>query len=159
MEPLRPNLAHFGVPKLDPGWIYVVAAGPLLKVGRTKHPDRRLSREAKTWLPDLEIIGVKPFWNIGRLEYSLHSALADHWYKGEWHKFEDTYWRNFFVEAFCEFSDTDRDINSVNFAYWMSGTNYAERVGMHCHKRMSLRKWQECHGDPWRDLREARGLS
>jgi hypothetical protein len=147
-------LAHFGVPKLDAGWIYVVAAGPLLKVGRTKRPDRRLAGEAKTWLPDLEVIGVKPFWNVRRLEYSLHSALAEHWYKGEWHKFEDGYWRDFFVEAFSEFSDKDRHMNSVNFAYWMNRTNHAEVVGMQCGTGLSLQTWQACRGDPWRDLRQ-----
>src|SRR6202022_1548251 len=75
------------LPRLDPGWIYAVRSGNAIKVGKTADPRRRLLREANTWSPNqLEIIGVKPFWNIRRLEYSLHTALAEHWHRGEWHK-------------------------------------------------------------------------
>ena len=37
----------------------------------------------------MELIGVKPFWNIGALERQLHSGIANYWYAGEWHKFPD----------------------------------------------------------------------
>jgi hypothetical protein len=147
----RPNLAHFGVQPTDPGWIYAVKNGQFVKVGKTKDPNRRLLGEARTWAPDLEVIGVKPFWNISRVERSLHAGLAEHWHRGEWHKFDDAnvYWLNFFTEAFKEFSDNDRDMNSVNFGYWMQGTNYAEfAYARHQHK-MSLRQWQECRAYPW----------
>src|SRR5688572_3471824 len=87
------DLSHFGVPRLDPGWIYAVRIENKIKVGKTTDPERRLLREANTWSPDdLEIVGVKPFWNIRKLEYSLHSALVEHWHRGEWHKFENPYW-------------------------------------------------------------------
>src|SRR5262249_35741191 len=81
--------------------------------------------------------------------------LAEHWLRGEWHKFDDQYWLKFFMDAFEEFENDEdrRDLNSVNFAYWMNGTNYAEAVRMQCEHRMSLRAWREHRGDPWRFTR------
>ena len=58
----------------------------------------------------------------------------------------------FFIDAFCEFDDEDRDSNSIEFAYWMNGTNYAEAVRMQREHKMSLKAWQQCHGDPWRQM-------
>jgi hypothetical protein len=145
----RPNLAFYGVPELDPGWIYAVRTGNLIKVGKTTDPHRRLLREARTWSPDhLEVIAVKPFWNISRIEYSLHSALAEFWHRGEWHKFEDVYWMNFFVDGFNEFKDDNRDSNSVEFIYWMNSTNFVESVRMQREYKMTLREWQECRARP-----------
>ncbi|WP_369126741.1 hypothetical protein [Bradyrhizobium canariense] len=41
-------------------------------------------REARTWCPgELDELLAKPFWNITKLEYSLHAALAEHWEHGE----------------------------------------------------------------------------
>jgi hypothetical protein len=126
----------------------------LIKIGKTTDPARRLLREARTWSPDeLELIGAKPFWNIGKIEYSLHSALAEHWHRGEWHKFDEVHWMELFVDGFRVFKDDedDRGANSVNFIYWMNGgTNYCEAVRMQCEHKMSLRAWRECHGYPWR---------
>jgi hypothetical protein len=154
------DLAHFGVPRQDAGWIYAVRTGNLVKVGKTIDPRRRLLREANTWCPDgLHDIIAKPFWNIRRLEYSLHTSLAEHWHRGEWHKFNDPYWLNFFLDAFRQFKDGEefRDANSVNFAYWMNGTNYAEIVAMQCGHRMTLPQWRQCRADPWMFTRD-RGL-
>lgn len=146
----RPDLDFWRIPQLDPGWVYAVKSGDLIKVGKTADPERRLLREARTWSPEeLEIVGVKPFWSIGRIEYSLHSALAEHWHRGEWHRFDDPYWLNFFIDAFKQFSDVNRDGNSVNFTYWMNETNYVESVMEQTRHRMSLRRWQECHGRPY----------
>lgn len=156
LDEWRPSLSCNGVPALDPGWIYAVKTGNLVKVGKTTDPKRRLLREAKTWSPEeLEIVGVKPFWNISRIEYSLHSALAEFWYRGEWHKFDNEYWRTFFLDGFRVFSDTNRNANSVEFIYWMNGDNYVEAIRMQREHKMSLRRWQECRGDPWRHLRPA----
>jgi hypothetical protein len=154
----RVNPVHFGVPCLDPGWIYAVRTGNLVKVGKTTDPRRRLLREANTWCPHgLEQVLVKPFWNIRKAEYSLHAALAEYWHRGEWHKFEDPYWLTFFMDAFDEFKndEEERDLNSVNFIYWMNGTNYAEAIHMQCEHRMSLQAWREHRGDPWRFTRAA----
>ncbi len=85
----RPDLKIFGVSKIDPGWVYLVKNGELLKLGKTKNPKKRLECDAKTWLPDMEIIAVKPFWGMSFVERRLHTALADYWYDGEWYKIED----------------------------------------------------------------------
>jgi hypothetical protein len=154
LDEWRPDLNYYGVPRLDPGWIYVVKTGNLVKIGKTTDPKRRLLREARTWSPEeLEIVGVKPFWNISRIEYSLHSALAEFWHRGEWHKFNDEYWLKFFLDKFRAFSDHNQNANSVEFIYWMNRDNYVEAIRMRMEHKMSLRKWQECRGDPWRHLR------
>jgi len=87
----------------------------------------------------------------------LHAALAEHWHRGEWHKFDDPYWLTFFLNAFDEFKneERERDLNSVNFIYWMNGTNYAEAIHMQCEHRMSLDTWRQHRGDPWRFTRKA----
>jgi hypothetical protein len=161
--------SHFGIPRRDGGWIYAVRSGDFVKVGKTTDPHRRLLREAKTWCPSgLDEIIAKPFWNITKLEYSLHTSLAEHWHRGEWHKFTDPYWQNFFLDAFREFRDGEefRDRNSIDFAYWMNGTNYAEIVAMQCEQKMTLPEWRQCRGmkrasasdDDWL-LREAARLA
>src|SRR5215510_12740181 len=94
----RPDLDIFGVQRSDPGWLYVVKNGSLFKVGKTTNPDRRLFKDAKTWLPDMQIVGVKPFWGIRYLERTLHSGLANHWYSGEWHRFPDDNYDWFFED-------------------------------------------------------------
>ena len=149
----RPNLKYWSVLPVDPGWIYVVRAGPFIKVGKTIDPNRRLLREARTWSPDeLKVNCVKPFFEISRVEYALHSAMAQHWHRGEWHKFEDEYWLDFFVNTFSqEFEDEveARGANSVNFTYWMNGTGYAEICIARCQAGLSLSAWRKCHGYPY----------
>jgi hypothetical protein len=150
----RPDPDWYGVPQGDPGWIYAVrTGGNLIKIGKTTDPARRLLREARTWSPDeLEVIGVKPFWNIRGIEYSLHCALAEFWHRGEWHRFDEPYWMEFFVNGFRRFKDDedDRHANSVNFVYWFNGDNYAEALRTKREYKMSLRAWRECHGFPWK---------
>jgi hypothetical protein len=137
----RPDLDIFGVRRLDPGWLYIVENGGLFKIGKTTNPSRRLLREARTWLPDMELVGVKPFWNIRELERQLHSGLANFWYAGEWHKFsDDTY--DWLFEDFCEFYDEDRDMNSVDFIYWINGSGMAELIIEQNNREISLRRWQ-----------------
>lgn len=144
------NMAYWGIPQVDPGWVYAVKTGIFVKVGKTTNPNRRLFKDANTWSPEpFEIVGVKPFWNIRRIEYSLHCALAEHWHRAEWFKFDDKYWLDFFIDAFREFGDEDRDLNSVNFSYWMNGTNYAESIIYQVKNKASRRQWQQCGGDPW----------
>ena len=150
------NPAHFGIPLRDAGWIYAVRTGDIVKGGKTTDPQRRLLREANTWCPNgLDEIIAKPFWNIGRLEYSLHVALAQHWHRGEWHKFTEPYWQQFFLDAFRLFKDGDesRDANSVNFAYWMN--DYSEILNMRREHKMTLPQWRQCRADPWMHTRES----
>ncbi len=134
----RPNLDIFGVPRLDPGWLYVVKVGSRFKLGKTTDPKRRL-REARTWLPNFELIGVKPFWNVAALERELFAGLAQFWVAGEWHEFpDDTY--DWFFEDFAAFYDEDRDMNSVDFIYWMH--EFGELLMEYASRNISLRKWQ-----------------
>jgi hypothetical protein len=108
------------IPRLDPGYLYIIQAGGRLKIGKSKSGKSRL-REAKTWLPDMTLIGVKPFWLIGSYEKDLHTGLAQWWYEGEWfHPGDDPYLKDFLFN-FRAFSDDEaqRDMNSVNFLYWM----------------------------------------
>jgi hypothetical protein len=136
----RPNLDTFGVPRLDPGWLYIAKDATRFKVGKTTNPKRRLL-EARTWLPNVELVGVKPFWNISALERQLHSGLAQFWVAGEWHEFpDDTY--DFLFEDFREFYDEDRDMNSVDFIYWIGSSGMGELLMEHSSRKISLRKWQ-----------------
>jgi hypothetical protein len=148
------GLECYGILPLDPGWIYAIrTAGNRIKIGKTKDPHRRLLGEAQTWSPEeLEVIGVKPFWNIGRIEHSLHIALAEFWHRGEWHKFEEPYWMDFFIKGFRRFKDDEvgRDSNSIQFIYWFNSDNYAEALREKRYHRMSLRAWRQCRGVPYR---------
>jgi hypothetical protein len=150
--------SNFGIPRNDGGWVYAVRTGGFVKVGKTTDPRRRLLREAQTWCPSgLDEIIAKPFWNITKLEYSLHTCLAEHWHRGEWHKFTDSYWLDFFLDGLRQFRDPEegRDANSIDFGYWMSGSGYAEVIGMQCEHKMSLPEWRRHRGDPWRCTRDA----
>jgi hypothetical protein len=127
-ENWRPDLDYYGVPKRDPGWIYAVKSENRVRIGKTTDRERRF-RAAQTWSPDpLDFIGVKPFWNITKLEYSLHTCLAEFWHRGDWYRFDDAYWFDFFASRFREFSDKNRDANSVDFIYWMAGDGYTEVI-------------------------------
>jgi hypothetical protein len=94
---------------------------------------------ARTWLPDLELIGVKPFWNISELERQLLAGLAQFWISGEWHRFPDNTY-DFVFEDFGGFYDEDRDMNSVDFIYWMH--EFGEILMEFGSRKISLRKWQ-----------------
>src|ERR1700690_3768476 len=134
----RPNLDIFGVPRLDPGWLYIVRNREIFKIGKSTNPNRRLFKDARTWLPDMELIGVKPFWNIGELERQLHSGLANFWYSGEWHKFPDNTY-DWLFEDFRGFYDEDRDMNSVDFIYWINSSGMAELIMELNNREISLR--------------------
>jgi hypothetical protein len=140
----RPNLDIFGVPRLDPGWLYILKNNCRFKIGKTTNPKRRLSA-AKTWLPDVEIIGVKPFWNISELERQLLSGLAQFWVSGEWYELPDDSYDHL-LEDFQGFYDEDRDMNSVDFIYWINSSGMSELITEHYRRKISLRKWQRDAG-------------
>jgi hypothetical protein len=135
-----PHWANFRLG--DPGWLYILKNGDLLKVGKTKDPKRRLYREARTWLPNAELVGVKPFWNIHDLERILHCGLANAWYSGEWHRFSDDSYSHFLTDGFCRFDDHDRNRNNVEFGYWINSSGMVELIAERRRRRLSLRKWQ-----------------
>lgn len=137
----RPNLRIFGVRRIDPGWVYLIKNAGLLKVGKTKNPEHRI-RNAKTWAPDLEIIGIKPFWDIGYIERALHIGLAQNWHAGEWFSFSEKLDYELITEGFREFYEKDRDMNSVDFIYWYNSSGLGEIAAEWESRGISLHKWK-----------------
>lgn len=125
----------------DPGWLYILRNGDLYKIGKTTDPARRI-REAKTWLPNGEIIGIKPFWCVHELERTLLCGIANFWHDGEWHQFPDESWSDGLIDGFQLFDDHDRNLNTVDFSYWIASSGMAELVVEQNRRRISLRRWQ-----------------
>jgi len=123
------------------GWLYILRSGSLFKVGKTANPKHRL-RQAQTWLPDGEVIGIKPFWFIHEFERTLLCGIANFWYEGEWHKFPDETWSDSLVSGFQIFSDCDRNRNTIDFGYWIGSSGMAELIREQNSRRVSLRQWQ-----------------
>lgn len=139
-EEFFPDLRIFGVPALDPGDIYLIQHGNRFKIGKSKNITSRL-KAAKTWLPDMEIIGIKPFWNVSQVERQLHTGFARCWYDGEWFELIDEGYHEVLLPNFLAFSDTNRDMNSVNFIYWFNGDGLAEFVMERQAQKLSLPKF------------------
>lgn len=129
------------IPRVEAGYLYIIRETGRLKIGKSKDRASRI-RAAKTWLPDMTLVGVKPFWLINEFEKCLHEGLAQWWYEGEWfHPGKDPYLVDF-LHNFRAFSDDDvrRDMNSINFVHWMNDLSEmaAERASL----RQSLRAFQ-----------------
>lgn len=144
----RPVLEAFGVVRSDPGHLYIFENGKRFKIGKTTNPAGRI-KQAKTWIPDIRIVGIKPFWGVSKLERALHSGLAQFWVGGEWFEFPDDSY-SFLYEGFDEFHNgpdpEDRDWNSVDFSYWFNGSGMAELTLEQGRRKLSLRKWLRTHG-------------
>jgi len=136
------DLKVFGVNPIDYGWIYLIKNGDLYKIGTTKNPDRRLNKDAKTWLPDMVTVAVKPFFNVRQIERHIHTALAGEWYSGEWFKFDIEDFEEFFIESFSEFYDDDPETNSVDFIYWFHGSGFSELTLERSRQGLSLPEFQ-----------------
>ena len=115
----------FGIHLVDPGFVYVIEDRGRFKIGRTTDAQARLSA-AKTWLPEMKLVGMKPFWNHQHVEQTMHVGFAACWHAGEWFEMLDAEYRNVLVDGFSEFSGTDRDRNSVDFIYWVNGSGMSE---------------------------------
>ena len=133
----------WNVHRLDPGYIYVFECNGRYKIGKTKRTKERL-KAAKTWLPDMILIGFKPFWGMSHHERLLHTGFANYWYAGEWFNFEgDDDARDLLLEGFVAFSDDNPDSNSVNFIYWYNGGGMIEfQMAIHDQK-LTLPKFQK----------------
>ncbi len=136
MTGFKVDISIFGVSPNDPGYLYLLENGDKYKIGRAKDAKKRL-REAKTWLPDMRVIGIKPFWNVKRLEKDLHDGFAHCWYSGEWFELLDEGYRDTLIDGFTGFSDTDRDMNSVDFIYWMNGDGMSEMLMARSEQKLS----------------------
>jgi hypothetical protein len=133
----------WNVPRVDPGYIYIFESNARYKIGKTKNiKDRR--RAAKTWLPDMTLVGFKPFWSVLNIERLLHAGFAVHWYSGEWFNFEgDDDSRNFLLEGFTAFGDDTPDINSIDFGYWYNGEGMIELQLAKQEQKLTLPKFQK----------------
>jgi hypothetical protein len=130
------------VRRVDPGYIYIFESGGRYKIGKSKSTKERL-RAAKTWLPDMNLIGFKPFWGMSYHERCLHAGFARYWYSGEWFNFEgDDNARNLLLDGFIAFSDGDPDKNSVDFIYWFNGEGMAEFLITMAEQELTLPKFQ-----------------
>jgi hypothetical protein len=135
------DLCVFGVQPGDPGYIYIIEDRGRYKIGRTRNSAARV-RVARTWLPDMTLVAHKPFWNVSRIERSLHIGFSQFWYHGEWFQFPMEEDRDLLLEGFLEFSDTDRDRNSVNFVYWFNGDGMSEFLYEHERQGLTLPQFQ-----------------
>lgn len=127
----------------DPGFIYIVESQGKYKIGKSKGAQKRLSA-AKTWLPDMKLIGQKPFWRMSHHERCLHTGFARYWYSGEWFDFTgDDDARDLLLEGFTAFRDEDPDRNSVDFIYWFNGDGMAEFLIEQASQKLPLPKFQK----------------
>ncbi|MBW0368276.1 GIY-YIG nuclease family protein [Ensifer adhaerens] len=120
-----PYLGRFGIASGDPGYIYVLRSQSRLKVGRSTGKSDRL-RQARTWIPDAEVLGIKPFWNHRDVEKYLQLGLSMFWYKGEWYDFKGDEFEGWFLDEFVAFDDVDINRNSINFIYFMNSSGMSE---------------------------------
>lgn len=134
------------IQRVDPGYLYVIEDKGRFKIGKSRSTKERL-KAAKTWLPDMNLIGFRPFWGVSHSERLLHAGLSRFWYAGEWFSFEgEDEMREWFVENFNAFSDEDPDMNSVNFIYWCHDGMLELQIEMDC-QNLSLPKFQRQASD------------
>jgi hypothetical protein len=94
-------------------------------------------------LPEGELIGFKPFWNIHDFERTVLCGIANFWIDGEWHRFPDNTWSDAFVQDFQLFDNHDRNKNTVDFSYWIGSSGMGELIMEQNYRRISLRRWQQ----------------
>ncbi|OCJ69290.1 hypothetical protein A6U96_19080 [Agrobacterium tumefaciens] len=133
----------WGIRRVDPGYIYIIESHGRYKVGKTKRTENRL-KAARTWLPDIKLIGIKPFWGVSHHERLLHVGFANYWYSGEWFNFDgDDDARNLLIDGFTAFTDDNPDRNSVDFIYWYNGEGMVEFLMEMDRQKLSLPKFQK----------------
>lgn len=133
--------------RIDPGYIYIIESHGRYKIGKTKNVSDR-KKVAKTWAPDGNWLGFKPFWGISHHERLLHIGFSRYWYANEWFKFDDDpEMLDLLVNNFIAFTDDDPDRNSVDFIYWYNGDGMLEfQIEMHG-QGLSLPKFQKQESD------------
>lgn len=131
------RIEPWGVWRVDPGFIYVLEDRERYKIGRTHQPAQRF-KSGRTWLPEMKVVGCKPFWSVRTIERHMQAGFAIGWVAGEWFQFRDPTIRDLLVDGFTAFSDTNRDRNSVDFIYWMNSDGMGEFVSEQSRQRLSL---------------------
>jgi hypothetical protein len=104
-------------------------------------------KAAKTWLPDMTVIGIKPFWNVSNIERQLHEGFSRCWYEGEWFELIDEGYYDALIDGFTAFSDTNRDVNSVDFIYWFGGEGFVEFSMVRDEQKLTLPKFLQQESD------------
>lgn len=128
--------------RVDPGYVYVIEHHGQYKIGKTKLTKERM-RAAQTWLPDMYLLGLKPFWGMSHHERQLHTGLARYWYAGEWYRFDDDDdARDYLIDGFTAFSNDSPDMNSRDFIYWYNEGMVEFQIEMD-RQKVSLRKFQK----------------
>jgi hypothetical protein len=112
-------------PPEDPGFVYLLKDRGRFKLGRTTSPQYRL-RVARTWIPDIEIVAMKPFWFHRAVEWNTQIGLAVFHHKGEWFDFAGDEFEETFIDEFAYFSDDNPIRNSLSFPYFMNGIGMNE---------------------------------
>jgi len=136
-------MSGWNITRVDPGYIYIIEHHGQYKIGKTTRTKDRL-KAAKTWLPDMNLIGFKPFWAMSHHERLLHTGFAFYWYAGEWYKFDDDDdARDVLLDGFTAFSDDSPDNNSLNFIYWYNGEGMVELLMTLNDHECSLRRFQK----------------
>ena len=135
-------MPNWNLHRVDPGYIYIVEDQGRYKIGKSRHAHKRLTA-ARTWLPDMTLIGQKPFWGMSYHERCLHAGLAGYWYFGEWFDFaDDKDARDCLLDGFLAFSNDDPDRNSVDFIYWFNGDGMSEYLMEQAAQGLTLTKFQ-----------------
>ncbi|WP_417832418.1 GIY-YIG nuclease family protein [Terasakiella sp.] len=139
----KPNPCRdiWGITQEDPGWIYIIKNGDLYKIGKTTNPKKRI-QEARTWVPDLEVLAVKPFWQVSVVEQHIHQGLAQYWYDREWFRIVDEGIYESVIETFQDFYDDNRDSNAINFIYWYNGSGMPDLLSLRHQRKESIREFQ-----------------
>lgn len=136
------SIRNFGVQAQDPGYVYIIKDTDRYKIGCSKSRKSRI-QEAKTWLPHIEVIGVKPFWNHRQKEKMLQIGYSHCWYDGEWFKLHDDGYFETLIPLFRAFSDTDINSNSIDFIYWFNGSGMAELRMELSSRQQSIKSFQK----------------
>jgi hypothetical protein len=134
-------IRRFFIEAKEPGYVYIIENAGKFKIGSSK-PGRNRLRAAQTWLPDMMILGVKPFWDYKEKERLLHVGCADCWYDGEWFLPLDNDYREFLFSEFNAFSDDDINKNSVDSICFYNGSGMAEFAMEQHSQDIPLRQFQ-----------------
>tara|TARA_X000001316_G_C910523_1_gene25970 strand:- start:129 stop:599 length:471 start_codon:yes stop_codon:yes gene_type:complete len=136
----EPWIGNFGVKPIDPGYIYIFENDGKYKIGKSINPAARI-KTAKTWLPDMNVVGIKPFWNVSRIERLLHVGMSISWYDREWFEPLDESYLDTMTGQFKEFYDEDINRNSVDFIYWYNSSGMAEFAIDLNYQKVSVKKF------------------
>lgn len=89
----------------------------------------------------MNVVGIKPFWNVSRIERLLHVGMSISWYDREWFEPLDESYLDTMTGQFKEFYDEDINRNSVDFIYWYNSSGMAEFAIDLNYQKVSVKKF------------------